>query len=368
MQKTGQLELPLHSGKAPRWLFQRMVRLARCITEVILIESGTSWFLKLLADPFWFQSFGCVLGFDWHSSGLTTTVCGALKEALKDLPDAGIYFCGGKGAASRKTPFEIQNNANRIKCDPKQLIYASKITAKVDNSALQDGFNLYHHSFVFTSTGSWVVIQQGMGGEGNRWARRYHWHSKELSSYVRSPHKGITSDGHFLTLNLVDEHIDDTRRMIADLSQRAQGKNIADIRMLQAKAPCLPARHQILLNDINPKYLEKILLKTYECKPQTFQALLSLEGVGAKTLRALALVSELVYGANLSFRDPARFSFAHGGKDGHPYTITLPHYETTINLLEKMVNKAKMEHTDKVKALRRLHRYYQLKHTAKNKA
>lgn len=358
MQKTGQLDLPLHSGKAPRWLFQRMVRLARCITEVILIEFGSERFLALLSDPFWFQSFGCVLGFDWHSSGLTTTVCGSLKEALKDLPDSGIYVCGGKGAVSRKTPSEILAKADSIVCNPDELIYASKLTAKVDNNALQDGFTLYHHCFIFTMSGRWVVIQQGMGGDKQRWARRYHWHSQELVSYVSSPHTGIACDKHFLTLNLVDKDISNTRQMIADLSQRCWDKNISDIKLLQSDVSRLPQRHQVLLNDINPKYLEKIFLKTYEFKPKDFQSLLSLEGVGAKTLRALALISELIYGAKVSFQDPARFSFAHGGKDGYPYRINLKHYEITINLLEKIVNKAKIEYTDKAKALKRLYHYY----------
>jgi hypothetical protein len=359
MRKTGQLDLPLHTGRAPRWLFERMVKLARCISEAILIEEGREYLLRQLSQPLWFQSLGCVLGFDWHSSGLTTTVCAAFKEAFRDLDDYGLHFCGGKGATSRKTPKEIELIAEKLSSDPQDLIYASKICAKVDNNALQDGFSLYQHTFIFTDDHKWAVIQQGMSDDQGGWARRYHWHCEGLESFVREPHKAIVSDKNFLTLNLVDAEIDKARSMITELTRRSPDANLKDIALIQDEVDKLPSRHQVLVSDIHPRFLDKIFLKTYEKKPDDFQSLLSLEGVGAKTLRALALVSELIYATPISFRDPARFSFAHGGKDGHPYKITLPHYDATINLLEKMIKKAKkIEHTDKVKALRRLHAFY----------
>lgn len=359
MRKTGQLDLPLHTGKAPRWLFERMVRLSRCIGEVILIEFGKDYFLEQLAQPLWFQSLGCVLGFDWHSSGLTTTVCGALKEAFKNMSGCGIYFCGGKGATSRKTPFEIEAVAQKLGRSLDNLIYASRMAAKVDNNALQDGFTLYQHTFVFSDDFKWTVIQQGMSDDEGGWARRYHWHSAQLQSFVSDPHQGVVSDKHFLTLNLIDKEIDTTRATLAQLSARPAEENLSDIKAIQNDINKLPQRHQVLISDIHPRHLDKIFLKTYEPKPATFESLLALAGVGAKTLRALALVGEVIYGTPLSFRDPARFSFAHGGKDGHPYKIELAHYDTTINLLEKIINKAKIEHTEKVGALRRLHEFYQ---------
>jgi hypothetical protein len=229
----------------------------------------------------------------------------------------------------------------------------------VDNNALQDGFTLYHHSFIFTEEHKWIVIQQGMSSDKTAgWARRYHWHWQDLASFVDSPHKGIVSDNFFLTLNLVEKNREDLRYLVTELSQRHPEENIKDILSLKEESTRLPLRHRILIDDVNPNYLDKIFLKTYQRKPENFETLLSLEGVGAKTLRALALISDLVYGSPLSFRDPARFSFAHGGKDGYPYRIELTHYDTTIDILEKAVNKAKIERTERIKALRRLYRFY----------
>ena len=358
MQKTGQLDLPLHSGKAPRWLFERMVTLGRYISEAIIIEHGKDYFLQQLSNPLWFQSLGCVLGFDWHSSGLTTTVCGALKEAFRELNGYGVYICGGKGATSRKTPHEIERITQNQSKDPKGLIYASRTSAKVDNNALQDGFTLYHHTFIFTSEHDWAVIQQGMSNDSLGWARRYHWHSKSITSFVDEPHKGIVSDKYFLTLNLIDKEKDGSRLLITDLSRRNADDNMKDILLLKTKGEKLPSRHSVLLSDINPKFLDKIFLKTYETKPKDFEMLLSLEGVGAKTLRALALIADLVYGKPASFNDPARYSFAHGGKDGYPYKIELNDYDETIDILQKAVNKAKIDRTDRTKALKRLHKFY----------
>jgi len=357
MYKSSQLDLPLHYGKAPKWLFDRMVKLSRYISEAIIIEFGRDYFLRQLSNAFWFQSLGCALGFDWHSSGLTTTTCFALKKAFSDLKVYGIFFCGGKGKASRKTPDEIKIISEKLNFNPTDLIYTSKIVAKIDNNALCDGFNLYHHTFVFTEDKKWIVIQQGMSEKGN-WARRYHWSSFDLSSYISSPHSDITSDNFFITLNLVDKDIDKTQNLITELSYRDPIKNIKDFCLLKNNTEKLPSRHRVFIEDINPKFLEKIFLKTYEKKPKDFQELIALDGVGSKTLRALALISDLIYGANLSFRDPARYSFCHGGKDGYPYRIKLSDYDNTIDILAKIINKAKLDKSEKISALRRLYRFY----------
>jgi len=356
MRKSGYIDLPLHSGKCPRWLFEKMKVLGRNICEIIFIEFGKDRLLKNLADPFWFQCLGCVLGFDWHSSGITTTVCGALKEAFSDLKEYGIYICGGKGKTSLKTPEEIKKVGEKLAKDPSSLIYASKMVAKVDNNALQDGYSLYHHTFIFTDNFKWVVIQQGMAQ--NNYARRYHWYSENISSFVSEPHQGIVSDKNFLTLNMVDREKQQLREMVKKLSWRKPKDNRKDLTLLEENREKFPLRHRILIEDINPKYLDKIFLKTYERKPKDFEELLSLENVGAKTLRALALISDLIYGESISFKDPARFSFAHGGKDRHPYKINLTHYQETINILDKAINKAKIERSDKIKALRRLYNFY----------
>jgi hypothetical protein len=357
MRRVGCFDLPLHTGKAPRWLFNRMVVLGKFICEAIIVEFGSEYLLKQLSRPFWFQSLGCVLGFDWHSSGLTTTVCGALKEGLKDLSlDYGIYFCGGKGAASRKTPREIEDIGQKIAKDTDKLVYTSKIVAKVDNNALQDSFTLYHHTFIFTKNLKWAVIQQGMSEGGGGWSRRYHWHYDGVSSFIKSPHKGIVSNKSFLTMNLIDINQESLQSLITELSGRNKNENLKEIISLKETAARLPRRHQVLLDDVNPKYLEKIFLKTYESKAKDFESLLALEGVGSKTLRALALISDLIYSKPVSFRDPARFSFAHGGKDGYPYKINVDDYDKTIDVLRKAINKAKIDRTDKIKALRRLYR------------
>ncbi len=357
MQKSGSIDLPLHYGRAPRWLFEKMKRLALCICEVIISEFGKDFFLERISDPFWFQCFGCVLGFDWHSSGLTTTVCGAVKEAFFELKDFGVYVCGGKGATSRKTPKEIEEIAFHLSKDPHELIVASKLTAKVDNCALQDGFNLYHHTFIFTDDFKWVVIQQGMD-TSNRWARRYHWYSCGLTSFTNEPHRGIVSDRSFVTMNMVDRQKEALRNMVAELSLREPTKNIKDLVLLKQNISRLPLRHKVLLSDVNPHFLDKIFLKTYNDKPEDFASLLKLEGVGPKTIRALALISDLIYGEKISFRDPARFSFAHGGKDGYPYRINLSDYQNTIDVMRKILNKARIERSYRIKALKSLYRFY----------
>jgi len=344
MSRTGFAHLPLHGGKAPRWLFERMTLLGREIVVFLVAEFGPQEVLRRLSDPYWFQAFGCVLGFDWHSSGVTTTVCGALKEGLRGREaDTGIYVAGGKGATSRKTPAEIAAACERIGRDPQPLIYASKISAKVDNAAVQDGYQLYHHAFLFTPRGEWCIVQQGMN-DATSTARRYHWLSDNVASYVNEPHAAVCCDTTAETLNLVAAESAAVRSAAAALAAERP-----EVTLLQ-----MPRRHAVSIDDINPKYLQKILLRTYEAAPRDFESLLAIEGVGPKTLRALALTSELIYGTAASRRDPARYSFAHGGKDGTPFPVDRPTYDKTIEVMRDALNGARLDRSEKVAAFRRL--------------
>ncbi len=351
--RTGVANLPLHYGKAPRWLFDRMVKLSREITLVIVTDFGPDEMLRRLSDPYWFQAFGCVLGFDWHSSGVTTTLCGALKEGLKGVEkDIGLFVAGGKGKTSRQTPAEIQTWGELTSIDPAPLVYASRMSAKVDSAAVQDGYQLYHHTFVFTRAGSWAVVQQGMN-ETNRYARRYHWLSQSLSSFVNEPHAAVASEGRGTALNLVAAESDPARTTITGVVDNEKPeKLLAELRRI--KTLSLPAHHYLGTEDLHPDSLAKILLSTYERQPADFEALLGLPGVGAKTLRALSLISELVYGVAPSYRDPARYSFAHGGKDGIPYPVDRKTYDQSIEVLARAVRKARMAPAERDQALRRL--------------
>jgi hypothetical protein len=277
-----------------------------------------------------------------------------------------MYICGGKGATSRRTPGEIQAIAERTAIDPEEFIYASRIVAKVDNNALQDGFDLYHHTFIFTEDLEWAIVQQGMSEVGH-WARRYHWLSKSVTSFIDNPHQGIMSQKGFLTLNMVDHEAPQVRDMVRDLASRRAEENLRELTHLKHEIRKLPSRHQVLLEDVNPKYVYTIFLTTYEQQAHDFEELLSLKKVGKKTIRALALISDLIYGHPLSFRDPARFSFAHGGKDGYPYRIQLAEYQKSIDVLGKLIAKAKIDHSDKVKALKRLHSLYYRKASSPSK-
>lgn len=350
--KTGTAHLPLHTGKAPAWLFQRMKKLAREMALVIVDECGTEELLRKLSDPFWFQAFGCVLGFDWHSSGLTTTVCGALKEGLKGIEhETGFFVAGGKGRVSRKTPDEILAQGNRIDADPEALVYASKMSAKVDSAAVQDGYQLYHHVFFFNREGSWAVVQQGMNPD-NAFARRYHWLGREGLDFTCDPHEAVCCNQRGSALNLVaaegGENRDASTRLAAEKTELVL-KEAVKISSLE-----LPARHRVMAREINPDYLSRILLKTYESQPADFETLLSIKGVGPKTLRALALMAEVIYGAEASFRDPARFSYAHGGKDGTPYPVDRTLYDSSIHFLREAINSSKIENSEKIRAFKRL--------------
>jgi hypothetical protein len=294
------------------------------------------------------------LGFDWHSSGVTTTVCGALKEGLKESAgELGIFVCGGKGATSRKTPGEIEliGEQRLVNVDPQTLIYASRMSAKVDSAALQDGYDLYHHCFIFDRQGHWAVIQQGMNTD-NRWARRYHWLDEQVNDFVCEPHAAICCDHTKPILNMIASESSGSREVSAQLTAEHPSKIVKEWEKLRRMD--MPAHHYVSLADIKPENLGKILEKTYERRPENFEALLGVPGVGAKTIRALAMIAELIHGQPSSIKDPVRFSFAHGGKDGHPYPVDRQGYDQSIAILKKAIDQAKIDQTDKIKALKSL--------------
>ena len=348
--RTGTADLPLHGGRAPRWLFERMTLLAREMGLAILSEEGTPGLMRRIADPVWFQAFGCVLGFDWHSSGLTTTACGALKEGLRDLSqETGLFIAGGKGKTSRKTPQEIEAACWKTGQDAVPLIRASRLSAKVDSAAVQDGFQVYHHSFFFATDGSWAVVQQGMN-EGTGMARRYHWLPPER--FDSDPHAAITGDAGQPVLNLVASEAEANRSGAVSLAREKPITLLSE--MTRMRTVAMPRHHEVRLSDLHPERLARVLLTTYERQPDDYTALLAVPGVGAKALRALALVAELTYGEPASVRDPVSYSFAHGGKDGTPYPVDRPTYDATIESLRRAVNEARAGHSEKSAALRRL--------------
>ncbi len=362
MKRTGTTDLPLHGGKAPGWLFSRMSLLAGEVIEAIAVEFGPDEVLKKISDPYWFQAFGCLLGFDWHSSGVTTTVTGAIKEGLKGREkEIGIFVCGGKGRASRRTPDEIQVYSEAVGVDGEELVTASRLSAKVDNTAVQDGFQLYHHAFIFTLSGRWAVVQQGMNEE-TRTARRYHWLSEGLKNFVVEPHSAVCCDVRVEGLNMVACESEGARRTVTEIAKENPDKVVGMLaRMLEKEESprlVMPRRHEVGTFDIRPENMRKILIAAYERQPSDFQELLQIRGVGPKTLRALALLSEIVYGEAPSYRDPARFSFAHGGKDGTPFPVERRVYDRTIDIMKKAVESARLGNREKLQALRRLSRFY----------
>jgi len=367
-------DLPLHSGNAPPWLFRRMVSLAGAIGTLIVRDAGPLELLRRLSDPFWFQAFGCVLGFDWHSSGVTTTVCGALKEAAKRCGgDLGLVVCGGKGATSRKTPDDIRRACDGTGDPADTFVYASRLAAKVDGAAVQDGYAIYHHCFLFVpGTGAWGVVQQGLN-DAARSARRYHWLSEVLPSFVSDPHAAVACDGRGTVLNLVAGEGSAHREALAAVGREHPERILSDIQPLlrQEHMPLfdgprpptpaadltLPARHSLTVRDLNPAAVKKVLLQTYERQAPDFEALLGGTGIGPQALRSLSLIAEVIFNALASRRDPAAYSFAHGGKDGHPYQVNRGLYDANIDRLREAINRAKVGHTDKVEALRSLAKF-----------
>jgi len=377
--RTGIATIPLDYGRCPAWLFNRMKRLARGITLAIIEEFGVEEFLKRLSDPIWFQSFGCVLSFDWNSSGLTTTVMGALKEGLRGLEnELGIFVCGGKGKTSRKTPEQIQQwgeflNLPMEKID--KLIYASKISAKVDSSCLQDlqnPFQIYHHNLIFSKSGQWCVVQQGMATEIQK-ARRYHWLSSSIRDFTEEPHSGIISDIKIRPLNLTAKESKENKEISTELVKEEPKTFLKDFKIILNKSNRTLIKkqkiryftlmelynkefywHPVLKEKFDLKRLEKTIFFANSQEPENFEKLLSLKGIGPKTIRALSLVSEIIYGAKPSYEDPARYSFAHGGKDSTPFPVDRKIYDKTLEVMEKGIKKSKINLSEKQNALKRL--------------
>jgi hypothetical protein len=341
--KTGVADLPLHYGSCPKWLFPRMKKLGRALSEMIILEFGKDEFLRRISDPFFFQSFGCILGFDWHSSGVTTTVTGALKEGLGN--DLGVAILGGKGRASRRTPQEIEALENIFSLSAskvEELKHASRLAAKVDNNCIQAGFILYHHSFFVSEDGKWAIVQQGMSSE-TRYARRYHWLSEKVKSFVVEPHLAICCDVKGRALNMVAEESESCRKASVDLAK----ENPESFK----KYLLLDEKHEIDLKNF------KGLMNAYEFQPKNYEELVAVKGLGAKSIRALALISKLVYGTEPSWRDPVKFSFCLGGKDGIPYPVDRKTYDKSIEILKTAVENARLGNREKIEAIKRLNEF-----------
>src|SRR3954453_976807 len=350
--KAGTADLPLHGGRVPKWLADRMPHLGALIGEAIVHHYGRDELLRRLAHPFWFQSFGAVMGMDWHSSGITTSVIGALKRGLAPLAnELGVHVCGGRGKHSRQTPQELVTIGERVGFDGAALAKASRLVAKVDSAAVQDGFDLYLHGFIVTDDGHWVVVQQGMNGE-RRQARRYHWLSEGLRSFVNAPHAAIDGADQGVILNLTDARAEASRQRQLDLLDRLGPDGIADKLVALNEVPpveaqpmlphlVMPAHHDVRPKDVHVRRLRGNLAAAADRAPKDFADLLLTPGVGARTVKALAMVAEVVHGTPYRFTDPARFSLAHGGKDRHPYPVPLKVYDETIRVLKSAVYNAK---------------------------
>ena len=350
MKRSGSADLPLHYGYVPQWLAQRMAKLGLAITESILTEYGKDVFLQKMSDPFWFQSLGAVMGMDWHSSGITTSVMGALKKVINPNAKAlGIYICGGKGKFSKETPAELLKIANATGLNGDDLVHSSKLSAKVDNTAVQDGFQLYTHNFVLSNEGNWTVIQQGMNA-ANKTARRYHWHSENIQSFTEEPHTGVCGINQGNILNLTAKEAATVKQNILQFTTVEPTVLLKEFQQL-----IMPSHHHVKAEDVNLKRLGSILWLAHDRSPKDFEELLMLEGVGPRTIQSLTLVSEVIHGTPSRFKDPARFSFAHGGKDGHPFPVPTKVYDETISTLQTAVHKAKLGNTEKSDAIKKLH-------------
>jgi len=350
MKRSGSADLPLHNGYVPQWLYQRMAKLGFAITEAIISEYGKKEFLSRMSDPFWFQSFGAVMGMDWHSSGITTSVMGSLKRAINPhSKELGIYICGGKGKFSKDAPKELLLVGEQTGLNGDELVRLSKLSAKVDNTAVQDGFQLYIHNFIVSNEGDWTVVQQGMR-EGDAMARRYHWHSQHVTSFVEEPHTAVCGVNQGQILNLTATEANNTRQGMLNITQVRPELMMQEIQHL-----IMPDHHDVRSKDVDLKRLGSILWLAYDTKPKDFEDLLLLQGVGPRTVQSLALVSEVIHGTPSRFKDPARFSFAHGGKDGHPFPVPTKTYDEVISTLQNAVSKAKIGQADKSQALKKLH-------------
>ncbi len=349
MKRSGVADLPLHGGRVPPWLAERMVTLGTAISESVIHHYGRGALLARLSDPFWFQALGAVLGMDWHSSGITTSVMGALKRGLNPRGgELGIHILGGRGRHSRRTPSELLDVAGRTGLDGESLVRTSRLTARIDNNAIADGFQIYLHSFVLTSQGEWAVVQQGMN-ESTGMARRYHWHSETVADFTADPHAAIVGQPAGPIRNLVDRRARAAQDALLAIARTDPARTLADVRRLE-----MPARHDVRAADVNERRLGAVLALAHERDLRDFASFLLLEQLGPRTLQSLALVAEVVHGAPTRFEDPARFAFAHGGKDGHPFPVPLRVYDESIAVLRRALDSARLGRSDKLQGMARL--------------
>ncbi|HKH69971.1 MAG TPA: DUF763 domain-containing protein [Vicinamibacterales bacterium] len=373
MKRSGVADLPLHGGRVPAWLASRMSTLGTAIAESVMLHYGRPALLSRLSDPFWFQALGSVMGMDWHSSGITTSVMGALKRGLNPRAhELGVYICGGRGKQSRNTPGELRTIADRINLDGDALVRTSRLTARVDNNAVADGFQIYLHSFVVTRDGDWAVVQQGMN-EASRMARRYHWHSAAVRDFTSEPHTAIVGEHAGTIMNLVDREARPAQDALLAITREDPARTLADVRAVVAHGAAaprhlempprdremarhlmMPRHHDVRAKDVNEKRLGAVLALAHERDLRDFASFLLLEQLGPRTLQSLALVAEVVHGAPTRFDDPARFAFAHGGKDGHPFPVPLTVYDESIAVLRRALDSARLGDTDKLGGFKRL--------------
>jgi hypothetical protein len=352
MKRSGIADLPLHGGRVPAWLATRMTTLGTAIAESVIHHYGPGEFLTRLSDPFWFQALGSVMGMDWHSSGITTSVMGALKRGLNPRAhELGVYVCGGRGRHSRRTPDELRAIAGRTGADGEALVRTSRLTARVDNNAIADGFQIYLHTFVVTATGAWAIVQQGMNAS-QRLARRYHWHSAAVREFTCEPHTAIVGDRTGVITNLVDRRARPAQDAMLAIAGERPDRILREMRHYVA-----PVHHDVRRGDVDLKRLGAVLAVACEREFRDFASLLLLENLGPRTLQSLALVAEVVHGAPARFDDPARFSFAHGGKDGHPFPVPLQTYDASIGVLRRSLDSARVGETDRIDGMKRLDRF-----------
>ena len=339
----------MHGGRVPPWLASRMETLGTAIVEAVVHHYGRGALLTRLSDPFWFQALGSVMGMDWHSSGITTSVMGALKKGLNPRAhELGIFICGGRGRQSRKTPDELRAIAERSRLDGEALVRTSRLTARIDNNAVDDGFQIYLHAFVLTADGEWAVVQQGMN-EASGLARRYHWHSPTVRDFVTEPHSAIVGEPAGTIRNLVDRRAQPAQQALLAIAREDPFRTLAEVRRLE-----MPPRHDVRARDVNAKRLGAVLALAHERELRDFASFLLLEQLGPRTLQSLTLVAEVVHGTPTRFDDPARFSFAHGGKDGHPFPVPLTVYDESIGVLRRALDAASVGRSEKLQGFSRL--------------
>ncbi len=351
MKRSGTADLPLHGGRVPMWLAERMQRLGTAISEAIVYHYGAAELLTRLSDPYWFQAFGCVLGMDWHSSGITPSVLGALKRGLNPRAhELGISICGGRGRSSRRTPDELRRVAWRTGLEGEQLVRASRLAARIDNNAIDDGFQIYLHTFVVSHRGDWTIVQQGLN-DSTGYARRYHWHSAAVRDFTSEPHSGIVGESVAAgsIVNLVDRRAKPAQHAMLTIAHQTPESTVQAARSLH-----MPAHHEVRAANVDLKRLGAVLALAYERDLHDFAELLLLEKLGPRTLQSLALIAEVVHGTPTRFRDPARFGFAHGGKDGHPFPVPLKTYDESLAVLRRSLDSARLGHSEKMEGFRRL--------------